>query len=141
MTTATKDRIENLDQFYAHVEQHGKLRTADHAKRWTAGTLQMMGTNLGRGSKGALNDALPEELQRELTRILGIAIVFRNTNIEAREFCNRVARRSRGTSDADFAKYPVAAVFGALKRMVSSSVADKVREDLSPELTDMWDNA
>ncbi len=141
MSTATKDRIETLEEFYAYVQANGKLRTVGHAQRWTTATLLTMGTNLGKASKSALGNALPEELKAELIRFMGIAAIFRNTNLDSREFCNRVARRSRGTSDADFAKYPVQAVFGAIKRLVNSDVADTVKDDLSPELANMWEKA
>ena len=140
MMTATKSRIDNIEDFLAHVETHGKLRTVEHAKRWTAGTLQMLGVNLSRGVKKSLGADLHDDLQKQLGQVFWVAY-FRDTNMPAYEFCNRVARRSRGTSDADFAKYPVAAVFGAVKRMVGQNTADQVKDDLSPELREIWEKS
>lgn len=139
-TTQVSSKMNDLDAFYQHVLDHGKLRTRDHAVRWTNGTLNMLGVNLNRKLKKELGQELPEELRKALTGVFWLAY-FRDTNMPAREFCTRVARRSRASSDPDFARYPVTAVFGALKRMLPSRLADAIRDDLAPEISRMWEAA
>ncbi|MEM7802536.1 MAG: hypothetical protein AAF633_25305 [Chloroflexota bacterium] len=68
-------------------------------------------------------------------------VFFRDLNIESREFCNYVARRSRATSDPDFARLPVSAVFGGLKGFIDDDLNNKIQDDLSPELSKMWELA
>ena len=106
----------------------------------TAGTLQMLGVNVSRGVKRSLKDQLPEDLAEQLGQVFWIAH-FRNTNLSSYEFQNRVARRSRATSDPDFAKYPIQAIFGGLKSLINDSLVNEVRDDLSPELSAMWEQA
>ncbi len=134
------EKITELQDFYAYVTRHGKLRTDDHARRWTTGTLNMLGVNLSRGVKKSLGRALPEELRKALNGVFWLAY-FRDTNMPAAEFCTRVARRSRASSDPDFARYPVQAVFGALKRMIDSDTNLKVQNDLAPEISRIWRDA
>lgn len=135
----TKEEINNLDDFYNYVKVIGKLRTVDHAKKWTRGTLNMLGVNVDKTIKKELGDKLPEELETWLKGVFW-PLHFRNTNISSYEFQNRVARRS-GNSDAAFAYYPVKAVFGGLQGLVNDSTADRVAGSLSPELKEIWENA
>lgn len=135
----TKEQINDLDSFYAYVEVIGKLRTTDHAKKWTRGTLNMLGVNIDRAVKKELANKLPEELQTWLSGVFW-PLFFRDTNITSYEFQNRVARRS-GNSDAQFAYFPVKAVFGGLKGLVDNNTADRVAATLSPELKEIWDGA
>ena len=138
--TNSSEKIGDLNAFYTYVLEHGKLRTDDHARRWTVGTLNMLGVNLKRSLKKELAAALPQELSRSLTGVFWLAS-FRNTNMPAHEFNNRVARRSRASSDPDFAPFPVQAVFGALKRMIGAEMSRKIEADLAPEIGQMWDAA
>lgn len=128
-----------LTDFYTHVQQQGSLLTPDHAWIWTRGTLNMLGVNLSKGARNALTKALPEELQKQLSGVFWLAF-FRNTNLTAYEFQNRVARRS-GNTDAQFAKRPVMAVFGALKKLVGENVSRQIAQDLAPEVRELWEKA
>lgn len=137
MTTTTT--ITTAEAFYDYVQTHGNLRTAGHGRIWTRGTLNMLGVNLSKSAKKALSNALPADLKKFLGGVFWLAS-FRDTNITADEFQNRVARRS-GNSDAQFARGPVTAVFGAIKQTVNATVAKEVAESLSPELRGLWDAA
>lgn len=138
--TIKKSDISTLDDFYRYVKKHGLLHTLDHAKRWTAGTLQMLGVNVSSKIKKRLAQALPKELANELKGVFWLAH-FRNENIEDREFFTRVARRSRAASDPDLARYPVQAVFGGLKAFLNEELINDLRDDLAPDLSKLWDEA
>ncbi|MDJ0752500.1 MAG: DUF2267 domain-containing protein [Ardenticatenaceae bacterium] len=135
-----KKQVQSVDDFYQYVMEHGHLRTVEHADLWSVGTLNMLGVNLSGRVKKQLGKALPEPLQKSLNGVFWVAH-FRDTNMAAREFNNRVARRSRSTSDPDFARYPVQAVFGGLKALIDENVSSAVRDDLAPEISKMWQEA
>lgn len=128
-----------LDEFYEYVKHNGKLLTERQAQRWTDGVLRTLGLNLSRGTKKKLAQALPEELGASLTRVFWL-LHFRNENMGKEEFQRTVARRS-GNTDADFAQYPVLAVFGAVKRLVNDDLRNEVAENLAPEISELWQKA
>lgn len=132
-------RANDLSDFYSHVQQSGKLRTPAHAQRWSNAVLKTLGLNLDRRTKRKMADALPEELADALNRVFWL-IHFRNTGLTGDEFLNQVSRRS-GNTDADFARYPTVAVFGGLKRMIGPDLADRVAQSLSPEVSQLWNQA
>ena len=134
-------QIDSIEDYYSYVQGSGNLLKAEHAIHWSNGTLQMLGVNLSGRVKKALKNALPESLSYQLGRVFWVAY-FRNENMAARDFCTRVARRSRASSDPDFAAYPVQAVFGGLKSLIDDDdLSEKIRDDLSPELSKMWEDA
>lgn len=142
---STDKQINSIEDYYTYVQQSGNLRTVEHAVHWSDGTLQMLGVNLsGRVKKmlkKALQDANLNSLSFQLGRVFWIAH-FRNLNMAARDFCTRVARRSRASSDPDFAAFPVQAVFGGIKALINNDdLSEKIRDDLSPELSKMWQEA
>ena len=51
-----------------------------------------------------------------------------------------VANRA-GNTDAQFARYPVTATFHSLKSLIPADVSKAVADTLSPELSEMWQNA
>ncbi len=129
----------NLDHYYETVLNRGKILSDKQAKAWSKAVLTTMGIDMSRGLKKELAQALPEELGEQLGRIFWL-LHFRNTNVTAAEFQEAVARRS-GHSDQHFAKVPITAVFHALKQLINSDLSDKVADDLSPELREIWKNA
>ena len=139
MTIAQTETTTELDAYYSTIEAMGSLRTTELAQRWSMATLQMLGHNLGRGSKKKLANALPDELTADLKRVFWL-VHFRDKQKPAVEFQKEVARRA-GVTDAQFAKIPVTAVFHALKQLVDNDVSDAVADDLSPEISDLWKNA
>jgi uncharacterized protein (DUF2267 family) len=128
-----------LTGFYEHVLTHGKLRTPQHAERWTRATLRTLGLNLDRGTKKAMSNELPEKLAFQLNRSFWL-LHFRNKQLSSHDFCQAVGRRS-GNTDPDFARIPVQAVFGGLKQFLKEETQKRVANTLSPELSDLWQKA
>lgn len=129
----------NLKDFFQYVQTQGKLRSDEHAQRWTNGILRTLGTALDRRTKKDLSKALPKELADSLTGVFWL-LNFRDPNLSSYEFQRMAARRS-GNTDAHFARYPVLAVFGGIKQMINSDLQREVAESLSPELREMWRQA
>jgi uncharacterized protein (DUF2267 family) len=130
---------DDLTQFYQGVQKVGKLRTEEHARRWTVGVLKTLGVNLPGRTKRKLARALPNGLARPLTDVFWL-LHFRNANLSGHEFQRAVARRS-GNSDAQFARFPVLAVFGGIKQMINQDLQREVAQSLSPEVRELWEQA
>lgn len=128
-----------MNSFYAQVQEVGKLRSLTHADRWSAAVLRTLGLSLDRKTKKRLAKALPTELAFALERAYWL-IHFRNSGMSIDEFLGQVSRRS-GNSDADFARYPTSAVFGALKSLIDPELSESVTQALSPEVRLMWQQA
>jgi uncharacterized protein (DUF2267 family) len=130
---------DDLTQFYQGVQKVGKLRTEEHARRWTVGVLKTLGVNLPGRTKRKLARALPNGLARPLTDVFWL-LHFRNANLSGDDFQRAVARRS-GNSDAQFARFPVLAVFGGIKQMINQDLQREVAQSLSPEVRELWEQA
>ena len=129
----------DLTTYYTAVQQTGKLRTTDHARRWSQATLRTLALNLNGRTKKELARALPEELSKQLTRTFWL-LHFRNKSLPRLEFQKMVARRA-GNTDAQFARHPITATFHNLKTLVGDNVSQTVADTLSPELREMWQAA
>ena len=129
----------NLSNYYTIVQQTGKLRTPDHARRWSEATLRTLALNLSRGAKKELAQALPEELSKQLKRQFWL-LHFPDKSLTQLEFQRMVARRA-GNTDAQFARYPVQATFQGLKSLVGANVSNRVADGLSPDVRELWQNA
>lgn len=125
-----------LTNFYQSVQREGKLRTEEHARRWTAATLKILGVALDGRTKRRLARSLPPELSKWLTGIFWL-LHFRNPKLSQAEFVKRVARRA-GNTDYQFAPFPIRAVFGEVKQMLDEDLQREVAEALSPEVRDLW---
>lgn len=137
MTSSTSNN--DLNTYYTAVQQTGKLRTPDHARRWSHATLRTLALNLNGRTKKQLANALPEELSKQLKRQFWL-LHFRNKSLTCLEFQKMVANRA-GNTDAQFARYPVTATFHSLKSLIPTDVSKAVADTLSPELSEMWQNA
>ena len=126
----------DLEEFYGTVEKLGDLRTTSHAQRWSDAVLRSLGLQLDRRAKKKLAASLPEELANSLTRVFWL-VHFRNRHLTRLEFQNQVARRA-GNSDTRFARLPILAVFGGLRRFISDDVDARVAQSLSPEVRELW---
>ncbi len=135
----TEQNGSNLEQYYTFVQTNGKLRSMDHAQRWSTAVLKTLGFNLDKRVKKDLAGALPKELAHDLTRIFWL-VHFRHTTISRSEFLDQAARRS-GNTDVAFARYPTTAVFAGVKGMIDRQLADRVAESLSPEVRELWQQA
>lgn len=129
----------NLMPFYQSVQIRGKLPTTEHAERWTVGTLKTLGINLPRKTKRQLARALPDELAAPLTDVFWL-LHFPNPQLTGEEFQRAVARRS-GNSDAQFARFPIIAVFGGIKQMINQDLQREVAKSLAPEVRELWNQA
>jgi uncharacterized protein (DUF2267 family) len=129
----------NLNQFYQDVQKVGKLRTEEHARLWTVGTLKTLGINLDRRTKRQLARALPDGLAEPLTDVFWL-LHFRNSQLRREDFQRAVARRS-GNTDAQFARFPILAVFGGVKQMINQDLQREVAKSLAPEVRELWEQA
>jgi uncharacterized protein (DUF2267 family) len=132
-------KVTNMQDYYKHIQQTGKLRTPGHAQRWSTAVLKTLGMNLDRSTKKRLAETLPAELADPLTRVFWL-LHFRDTNLSSREFLNQVSRRS-GNTDIDFARYPTVAVFGGLKGLIDLELSKQISQILSPEVRQLWHQA
>ena len=130
---------QDLTAFYNTVQSAGKLRTPEHATRWTRAVLQTLGLNISGAAKKALKQALPQELADSVSDVFWL-FNFRDTNMTANYFQERVGRRA-GNTDPVFAKHPTLAVFGAVQQIVNRDVAQKVADSLPPEVRELWESA
>ncbi len=137
--TSMTHTTNNVDNYYANIQQSGKLRSAAHAKRWSRGILNTLGINLDRRTKRQLAKALPVELAADLTRVFWLAH-FRNSGMSRHEFLNQVSRRC-GNTDPSFARYPTTAVFHQLKQFTEQELSRQVAKTLSPDVRQMWEEA
>lgn len=129
----------DLTEYFNYVQKTGKLPTQAHAQRWSHAVLWTLGLNLDGGTKRQLAKAMPQELARSLTRAFWL-LHFRDKTLSSKEFQNMVSRRS-GNSDSQYAKLPILAVFGGVKKLVDSQTSDKVAQTLSPEVRELWKQA
>jgi uncharacterized protein (DUF2267 family) len=128
-----------LNDYYTTIKELGKLRTTDHAERWSEATLHTLALNLDSGTKKKLVKALPEPLSDQLKRKFFL-LHFRDKSLTTAEFQKMTARRA-GNTDGQFARYPVIATFHGLKNLIDDTLNDDVADTLSPELSQMWQDA
>jgi uncharacterized protein (DUF2267 family) len=128
-----------LIQYYDDVFKTGKLRTVAHARRWSNGVLETFGLVLDRSTKRTLAKTLPEELAKSLKGVFWL-LHFRDPQMSSLEFQQRAARRS-GNTDAEFAYYPILAVFSGIKHYIDEELEDRVSSTLSQEVRELWKKA
>lgn len=128
-----------LNDYYTTIKELGKLQTNDHAQRWSEATLHTLALNLDRGTKKKLINALPEPLSDQLKRKFWL-VHFRDKNLTCVEFQKMTGRRA-GNTDETFARYPVIATFHGLKDIIDDALINDVADTLSPELSQMWQDA
>jgi uncharacterized protein (DUF2267 family) len=128
-----------LIQYYDIVFSTGKLRTVEHARRWSIGVLETLGISLDRKTKRALAKNLPEELANSLKGVFWL-LHFRDPQMSSLEFQQRAARRS-GNTDAEFAYFPTLAVFSGIKHYIDSDLEERVSNTLSQEVRELWQKA
>lgn len=130
---------EQLVSFYQYVYEVGSLRSVNHARRWTRGVLETLGTVLDRRSKRAVKKNLPEELATSLNGVFWL-LHFRDPNYSIEDFCKRAAKRS-GNSDAEFARQPTEAVFGGLREYIGPDLDRRIADSLPTEVSLSWQQA
>ena len=135
----TEDSIMDIDGYYDHICQTGRLRTVQHARRWSDGVLRTFGTALNRKTKRDLAKALPDELAESVKDVFWL-LHFRDPNLSSEEFLQRAARRS-GNSNSEFAVYPTLAVFSGVRMIIDQELQSQVAESLSPQVRELWEQA
>ncbi len=130
---------QNLNSYFEEVRTLGKLRTVDHARRWSTAVLNTLGDNINGGTKKRLASSLPEELAHDLKRIFRFKR-FVYKDLPATEFQQQAARRG-GNTDPQFARYPIIAVFNGIKGMIDSETQLAVAEALPTEVSELWNQA
>jgi uncharacterized protein (DUF2267 family) len=129
----------NLDQFYQTVGAQAYIPTTELSQRWTTAVLQTLGFHLPRRTKRALAKALPADLGPAVTAIFWL-LHFRDPNLTAEEFQKQVAKRS-GHTDAVYARFPILAIFGAIKQQIDPQLSAQIAGDLPPEVRALWEKA
>ena len=129
----------NLNQFYQSVSAQAYIPTAELSQRWTTAVLQTLGFHLPRGVKRPLAKALPPELSGDVGKIFWL-LHFRDPHLTAKDFQKQVAKRA-GHTDAVYARFPIVAVFAAVKGQIDSQLSQKIGEALSPEVAALWQEA
>lgn len=125
-----------LNEFYEFVQGEGKLLTMELAERWSSGVLKTLGFHLDGRTKRKLAKVLPEPLSHQVKDVFFL-LHFRDPNLSALEFQKQVARRS-GNTNAEFARFPIIAVFAGIRRFTNSKLNDRIGEALSPEVQELW---
>jgi uncharacterized protein (DUF2267 family) len=128
-----------LQDYYEYVQKAGMLLSYELAQRWSTGVLKTLGFHLNGRTKRALAKALPEPLSRDLKDVFFL-LHFRDPQLSSLEFQKQVAMRS-GNTNAEFARYPILAVFSGIQRFTDSDLNQKIAKSLSPELREMWEQA
>ena len=128
-----------LNDYYTTIKELGKLRTTDHAERWSEATLHTLALNLDKGTKKKLAKALPHPLSDQLKRKFWL-VHFRDKSLTTSEFQTMTGRRA-GNTDKQFARFPIIATFHGLKNLIDDALNDDVADTLSPELSQMWQDA
>jgi uncharacterized protein (DUF2267 family) len=128
-----------LHEFYEYVQRNGNLLSYELAQRWSAGVLKTLGFHLNGRTKRSLARVLPEPLS-DYVKDVFFLLHFRDPNLSGLEFQKQVARRS-GNTNAEFARYPILAVFSGIQRFTNSKLNQRIAESLSPEVRELWEQS
>lgn len=129
----------NLTQFYQSVSEQAHIPKEELAQRWTTAVLQTLGFHLPRRVKRPLAKALPAELGGDVTKIFWL-LHFRDPHLTAKDFQKQVAKRA-GHTDAVYARFPIVAVFTAVKTQIDPQLSQQIGEALSPEVRALWEDS
>jgi uncharacterized protein (DUF2267 family) len=101
--------------------------------------LKTLGFHLDGRTKRSLAKVLPEPLDADLKDIFFL-LHFRDPNLSSLEFQKQVARRS-GNTNAEFARFPILAVFSGIQRYTNSKLNQRIAKALSPEIRELWEQS
>ena len=128
-----------LNAFYEYVQDEGKLLSFEIAERWSAGVLKTLGFHLNGRTKRSLVKVLPEPLSDHVKDVFFL-LHFKDQDLSANDFQKQVARRS-GNTNAEFARFPILAVFSGIRRFTNSKLTERISEALSPEVRGLWEKS
>ena len=128
-----------LAAYYQHIQEDAKLRTQEHAERWSTAVLNTLGLYVDKGTRKTLAAALPDDLSADLRKKFWLAH-FRDDEMTKADFLERVARRA-GNTDIQFAPVPTTAVFRNIKTFIDDDVNQQVTDSLAPAISELWQGA
>jgi uncharacterized protein (DUF2267 family) len=128
-----------VQDYYEHVQHEGKLLSYELAQRWSTGVLKTLGFQLSGRTKRALGKMLPEPLCDDLKDVFFL-LHFRDPSLSQQVFQKQVAMRS-GNTNAEFARFPILAVFSGIRRFTNSKLDKRIGEALSPEIQKLWEQS
>jgi uncharacterized protein (DUF2267 family) len=128
-----------LEAYYEHVQNLGKLLSYELAERWSTGVLKTLGFHLNGRTKRSLGKVLPEPLSDDLKDVFFL-LHFREPELSRLTFQKQVAMRS-GNTNAEFAKFPILAVFSGIQRFTNSKLNERIGDALSPEVAELWEQS
>lgn len=128
-----------LQDYYEFVQEEGNLLSYDLAKRWSTGVLKTLGFHLNGRTKRNLAKVLPKPLADDLKDVFFL-LHFRDPQLSSLEFQKQVAMRS-GNTNAEFARFPILAVFSGIQRFTNSKLNQRIAESLSPEVRQLWEQS
>jgi hypothetical protein len=99
--------------------------------------LKTLGFHLNGRTKRSLSKVLPEPLSDEV-KLVFFLLHFRDPELSALTFQKQVAMRS-GNTNAEFARFPILAVFSGIRRFTNSKLNKRIGEALSPEVRELWE--
>lgn len=128
-----------LQDYYEHVQKQGNLLSYELAQRWSSGVLKTLGFHLNGRTKRTLAKVLPEPLADDLKDVFFL-LHFRDPNLSSLEFQKQVAMRG-GNTNAEFARFPILAVFSGIQQYTNSKLNQRIAESLSPEVRELWEQS
>jgi uncharacterized protein (DUF2267 family) len=128
-----------LQDYYEFVQKQGNLLSYELAQRWSTGVLKTLGFHLDGRTKRNLAKVLPKPLADDLKDVFFL-LHFRDPQLSSLDFQKQVARRS-GNTNAEFARFPILAVFGGIQRYTNSKLNQRIAEALSTEVRELWEQS
>lgn len=125
-----------LQSFYLNVENDARLRSAEHAEKWTSAVLRTLGFTMKGGAKRDLAKSLPPELAGQLTRGWKLINLY-NSGMTQGTFLKQVALRS-GNTDEAYSRLATTAIFGNLKTYVDDNLEREVARSLPKDVAELW---
>jgi uncharacterized protein (DUF2267 family) len=101
--------------------------------------LKTLGFHLDGRTKRNLAKVLPKPLADDLKDVFFL-LHFRDPQLSSLDFQKQVARRS-GNTNAEFARFPILAVFGGIQRYTNSKLNQRIAEALSTEVRELWEQS
>jgi hypothetical protein len=101
--------------------------------------LKTLGFHLNGRTKRALVKVLPEPLSDDVKDVFFL-LHFRDQSVSQQTFQKQVAMRS-GNTNAEFARFPILAVFSGIRRFTNSKLNQRISDTLAPEIQALWEQS
>lgn len=120
------------DEFIGQVQARARLDSRGAAESATRATLTTLADRLGGGMPSNIGAQLPAEIGRDLDSGHG-------ERFDVHEFWDRVAEREAGAVDLPEAAFHARAVMSVVADAVTGDQLDRIREQLPPEWSPLFD--